>query len=105
MVNELLQAGIENAINSTVLCKRLQVDRRTLVAIVARERQEGFPICASTGGEKHKSGYYLAGTRKELKNYCDSLRRRAGEIFRAYRELMKAMEGLPEDPEEENGSQ
>ena len=93
-ISDYLLAGKEHAISSSDLCRILKIKRRDLTAAVEKERREGKPICASTG---NKPGYFLAQTREEMKQFCDSLCHRAGEIRKTRRACMAMLEDLPAD--------
>ena len=68
MVNEILLRGVENARNSTDICKALGIKKRDLTATVEAERRNGYPICAST--DSKNPGYFLVeGYEKRGKVY------------------------------------
>lgn len=98
MIFELLEAGAENARTGKEICSLLGISARELTAVVEQERRHGKPICASTG---NPPGYYLAATQQEMQRYCDSLKRRAGEIHKTRRACIKAMDTLPNESEGE----
>lgn len=100
MIHELLSEGEANALTGKELCKLLGITHRDLTLAVQRERQEGQPICASTNG---KPGYYLAADRGEMTRYCSSLYKRAGEIHKTRRTLLKTLETLPGQEVQEHG--
>lgn len=92
MIAELLTEGRENARTGKALCQLLNITIRELTQGIERERRAGQPICASTGSNP---GYFLAATKEEMQNYCDSLRRRAGEIHKTRRACIKTIDELP----------
>lgn len=92
-IAEFLLPGEKNAITGREICKRLNITQRDLTAAIARERRDGAPICASTGG---KPGYFLAADRAEMERYCNSLLHRAGEIHKTRRACKKTIGQLPE---------
>lgn len=92
MIFEVLLTGANNAQTGKELCSLLNITARDLTAAIERERRAGIPICASTGSIP---GYYIAETQEEMQRYCESLRRRAGEIHKTRRACIKAMEALP----------
>lgn len=94
MIAEYLQEGSENARTGKELCFLLGITSRDLTAAIERERRAGKPICASTGSNP---GYFLAADKTEMKRYCNSLFRRAGEIHKTRRACLKTMEELPDD--------
>ena len=93
LVSDYLTAGKDNARTGKELCDLLNITARDLTAAIERERREGQPICASTGSTP---GYYLAADRQEMETYCNSLRKRAGEIFKTRRACIQSMAKLPE---------
>lgn len=85
MIHEILPIGKENAIPGRDLMSMLGLkDLRELTQLVERERKDGFPICASTSGEK---GYYLAADATELEEYIKSLGRRIHNVGRTMTHL------------------
>lgn len=96
MIAEILTEGKENARTGKELRIALNITARDLTIAIERERRAGQPICASTGSNP---GYYLAATKGEMQRYCDSLRKRAGEIFKTRRACIKTIESLPEEQE------
>lgn len=93
LVTPLLNTGKENAIPGRELCQILDVPSRVLARMIENERRAGSPICANPGVP---CGYYLAANKAEMEDYCASLRKRAGEIFKTRRSCMKSAERLPE---------
>ena len=95
MINEILSEGAENAIPGREICELLKINIRELTAAIERERRAGIPICASTG---KPYGYFLANSKAEMDSYCNSLRHRAGELFKTRRACMDTIKDLPEEP-------
>lgn len=93
MVTEVLQTGSENAIKGRVICGLLGISPRELTQAIEKERRTGAPICSNTG---RNPGYYLAENRGEMERFCNSLRKRAGEIFKTRRACLNAAETLPQ---------
>lgn len=95
MVYELLSTGAENARTAKELCCQLGIDEkdwRTVSKAVERERREGKPICASSSSDY--PGYYKPANREELTRYIDRLYKRAGEIFKTRRALLKILDEM-----------
>ena len=92
MVYEILREGAENARTGRDICCFLNLTPRELMAVIERERRAGAPICASTG---KNPGYFLAANRAEMQLYCESLHRRAGEIYKTRRACLDTIEKLP----------
>ena len=91
-IHELLLTGKENAIPGRDLMTLLGLkDLRDLTQIVERERKNGFPICASTSGEK---GYYIAANAVELDEYIKSLGRRIHNIGRTMTHLEDTLDKM-----------
>lgn len=92
-ISDFLSKGAENAIKASDLCDILHIERRELAACISHERRHGAPICASCG---ELPGYYLAATKKEMLDFCESLHRRAGEIYKTRAACLKTAEQLPD---------
>lgn len=93
-ISEMLDIGEENAIRASDLCDILHINRQALSACILWERRHGAPICSNTGSRN--PGYYLAATRKEMLDFCESLHRRAGEIYKTRAACLKTAEQLPD---------
>lgn len=93
-ISDYLQKGAENSQTSKELCDLLNIDHRELTAAIERERRKGSPICASCGG--YNKGYYLAGNKKEMQDYCNSLQHRIIEIHATQQACLNTIAGLPE---------
>lgn len=93
MVNELLSGGKENAKTGRELRELLNISERELMAIIEAERRAGVPICASTGSNP---GYYIAANKQEMQDYCGSLLRRGGNLFKTRRACLATIDSLPE---------
>ncbi len=93
MIFEILVNGPENAITGKQIAEIFGIDVRDVTQIVERERREGKPICASVHEPR---GYYLASNRAEMEDYCRTLRKRGGELFKTYRALKSTAEKLPD---------
>lgn len=94
MIHEYLQTGADHPTTGKQLATLLKCDIRDITEAVERERRDGLPICANSGGEN--SGYYLAADQRELEVYCKRLRKRAGELFKTRRALLDVLKQLPE---------
>lgn len=57
--------------------------------MIEAERRAGSPICASCSTDIDQQGYYLPETEEELKEYCDSLKKRAIEILKTRQAILK----------------
>jgi len=101
VVSEFLSKGKENARTGRELATLLNITMRELTQAIERERRDGQPICASTG---NNPGYYLAASKEEMEDYCGSLKRRMGEIYKTRRACVKMIKELPGELEgAENG--
>lgn len=93
LIADYLAKGRENARTGRELCDYLKINSRELMAKVEQERRDGQPICAAVHG-RHR-GYFLAANKQEMQEYCASLYRRGGNLFKTRRACMKTMETLP----------
>lgn len=89
MIAELLSVGTENARTGKELAIVLSCNIRDITEQIERERREGQPICATTGGRN--AGYFLAGNAEELEKYCRRLNKRAGEMQKTRRALLNVL--------------
>ena len=94
MIQEVLPEGRANAVKGAELCRKLNINRRELMQAVEVERRGGAAICANTSGKD--GGYYLAKDKQEMQEYCNSLYRRGGNLFKTRRACMATMDSLPE---------
>lgn len=93
MIAELLAEGAANARTGRELADYFGCDIRTVTEQIEAERRNGQPICANnTGGS---AGYYLAADQDELQAYCKRIHKRAGEMFKTRRALLKIIDKLP----------
>lgn len=98
-IESLLHVGKENAIKSGVLQVATELDKRTLQAAIAKERESGAMICGYDGGyyiardEQEAAEYYKQGTAKALK-LLHTLRH-----IRRYSEGIKGQEKIDPDTE------
>lgn len=89
MITELLNTGAENAKTGRELATLLGCDIRCIAQAVERERRAGSAICAS---QVRPQGYFLAANDEELRAYCGALYRRAGELHKTRRALVRILE-------------
>lgn len=85
-----MDRGKENAIPGKDIARVLGVDLRTITKAIEQERRAGTPICANCDIERGQQGYYLPANQEELDEYCNSLKRRAIEIFKTRQAILKA---------------
>ena len=100
-ISDYLQTGEKNAQSAKELCTLLNLDHRELTAAIERERREGSPICASSSNGA--AGYYLAGSKEEMQDYCKRLNHRAGEIHKTRKACLNTLDKLPEKGAATNG--
>lgn len=62
---DLIPRGREKSISMPDLSVRLNVDPRTLRAIIQREREQGAPICS----DWEQGGYYMPADKSEALRY------------------------------------
>lgn len=101
MINELLSYGEENARTGRQLAELLGVDIRAVTLQIKKEREQGFPICATSSGES--SGYFLTDSPEVLQDYCNRLYHRGGELFKMRRALLKVLENMNQQGTIESG--
>ena len=94
MIHELLAEGRENAKTGRTLADLLQCSMRDVTEAVEKERRQGQPICAATGGNP---GYYLAADAEELAAYCDDIKGRAVELFKTRQALIRVLRQIQPD--------
>ena len=102
MIYEALRTGAEYAITGRELAILYNCDLREITAAIERERRAGKAICANSGGAD--AGYFLAGSKKEMQNYCDRLQRRETEIYKTRMAMLAALELMPDTVEETAGA-
>lgn len=92
-IADLLLTGAENARTGRELADKLGCNIREVTEWVERDRRRGHPICATSNPEH--PGYYIAETQEDLQEYCGRLFKRAGELHKTRRELLKVVDTLP----------
>ncbi len=93
MITEILQHGEENAQSGRELCNLLGgLTLRELCKAIEKERREGAPICASSGG---RPGYFLADNVQEMQDYCGRLKHRERELAKTRRACERTIKTLP----------
>lgn len=93
MIADFLLIGKENAQTARDLANLLECEPRDITTMIERERRQGAPIVASC--DSRRPGYYLTTSAEELRQYCDSLHRRAGEIYKTRAALLEIADNLP----------
>ena len=93
-ISDFLHTGADNPQTAKELCDLLHLDKRELTAAIERERRQGSPICVSCNGSN--PGYFLAGNKKEMQDYCNSLHHRAAEIYATRQACLNTIDDLPE---------
>ena len=88
--SKFLLKGAKNARTGEYLSKAMNIPRRDFDRLVQQERRAGVPI-VSNG-----DGYFIASNRNEMRQFCESLRRRAAEIKRTRRACMAMLDRIPE---------
>lgn len=94
MIHEVLMTGADNPTTGKELAEMFSCSIRDITEQIQNERRQGHPICSKCDGRN--AGYYMAADREELQDYCKRLHKRAGEIHKTRRHLLKAMETMPE---------
>lgn len=93
MIYEMLLEGAENAISAKDLADMLGCKPRDISEQVEAERRDGKPIVASCS--RTKPGYYLAGDKETMQDYCGRLLHRMGEIAATRNACLKTIDNLP----------
>lgn len=101
MIYELLTEGEDNARTARHLADLLGCSQRDITKQIERERRAGYPICSSCRSET--PGYYLPVNDKDLEQYCNSLKRRAIQIFKTRQALVAVLKQLQAQKEEQAG--
>lgn len=86
-IEEILKVGKENAISTKDLV-RLSGSKsvRHLQQRIAQERENGAIICSGSG-----QGYWLPKNRKEIEDFCETMDKRAKNIFNATKSAKRAL--------------
>lgn len=89
MVQELLSRGKGNAVTTEELMRACNFSsKRELTQQVAKEREEGAIICSTTSGN---GGYFLPKSREEIREFVNSMDRRAKNTFKAVKNARKIL--------------
>ena len=97
MIYELLAVGRENARTGRELATVLNCSMRDITEQIERERRAGQPICASMA---EPPGYFLPASADDLERYCNMLHKRAGELHKTRRALIKVLKKIRGDKQE-----
>lgn len=92
MIHELLEHGAKNAKTGHELADYFGCSVRDITAAIERERREGEPICASYNSKR--PGYFLAATPNELEGQIKALHKRASELYKTRRALIKTLKKI-----------
>ena len=84
MIAELL-SDKNHKKTSEALCSELGIDERELRRIVAVERCNGVPICASS--ERGNSGYYITDDPADIEQNRKTLVAKAKDIMRVWKAM------------------
>jgi DNA-binding transcriptional regulator PaaX len=91
MIAELL-SDKNHKKTSAALCSELGIDERELRRIVAVERCNGAPICAS--GERGNSGYYITDDPADIEQSRKTLDAKAKDIRRVWKAMGETAQKL-----------
>ena len=90
-ITDILKVGKENAISTQELVRLSECgSERELRERIAEERCAGAIICSGS-----RAGYWLPKNREEIREFCETMDKRAKNIFNATKSAKKALE-LPE---------
>lgn len=93
MIAELLERGAENAIKASKLQEQTGHDRRTIYALIERERDAGELICANG------SGFYLPANKGEIDDFYKRYTAKCRKMYftaRHFRQAAEQIEGQQE---------
>lgn len=88
MIAEMLETGAENAIKASELQEMTGHDRRTVFALIERERDEGALICANG------SGFYLPANQTEIEDFYRRYTAKCRKMFYTARHFRQAAEQI-----------
>lgn len=94
-VADYLRQGELYAHTARELAYMMNCNVRDISKMIEEERRQGAPICATC--DNRRPGYYLADNPADLAAYCQKLHRRAGEIYKTRRALLKTMQQMQEE--------
>ena len=103
MIFKLLAEGEEHARTAKELAEMLNCSRRDITKQIEKERRAGYPICSSCRSDT--PGYYIPIDEKDLSLYCDSLKRRAIEIFKTRQALVAVLRKIQETKEQQHNNE
>ena len=86
---EFIPRGRSNAIAMRELSERLNVDPRTLRALIQREREKGAPICS----DWERGGYFMPVDESEARVYFNQQRHRIKTARAALNGVKKYLRG------------
>lgn len=79
-VLELISRDIEHPTKCSYISEVLDIDKRSIRAIIVNLIKKGVPIVASRGTSGIKSGYYIPSTKEELEKGLLPLKSQAKEM-------------------------
>lgn len=86
---DYIPVGRNNAIAMRELSKRLNIDPRTLRALIQRERERGEPICS----DWEHGGYFIPANEYEARAYYRQQRSRVKSAKAALNGVIKYLKG------------
>ena len=96
-LTELIPTGRANAISMRELSERLNVDTRTLRALIQQEREKGVPICS----DWEKGGYFMPVNSSEARVYYRQQKHRIKTARAALRGVEKYLQFFAVDDDVE----
>lgn len=93
-ITEFIPRGINNAITQSDLSSVLNIDKRTIRAMVYQARKNGTVICSTPDSES--GGYYLPESPKEAVPYVKFQQARIHSATEALRSAVKYVEDSSE---------
>lgn len=88
-LTDYIPIGRKNAIAMRELSERLNIDPRTLRALIQRERERGEPICS----DWEHGGYFMPANEYEARIYYRQQRSRAKSAIAALNGVIKYLRG------------
>lgn len=83
-----LSVGKENAVDLITLSELMDMCPRNVGRIIHKERANGTVICSST------NGYYLPANKEDIREFVESMQKRATSIFSSLKSAKKYLNTL-----------
>ena len=90
-LTEFIPTGRANAISMKDLATLLNVDARTVLALVQRAREQGAPICSEW---ENRGGYYMPADTYEARRYLRQQKARIRSARAALNGILKYLQAF-----------